>query len=251
MSLVYFYLYLPLLVLILYSVNKNRFSIHWQGLSWHWYQILLHDSNLWLAFLNSVILGVLASLIATMTALVACIHLFLHRQSVGIFQKSQDLIHLMLLLIIIPDLVVGISLLIFFNLSKLSMGFFSLLIAHITFCLPYVILTISNRMSLIDANVYLSALDLGASRFHALMKVLLPMLWPAILSATLLCFTLSFDDVIISYFVSGPDFTILPLTIYSLVRAGVTPELNALCTITFIISMILVIISHFLSKEHG
>jgi spermidine/putrescine transport system permease protein len=101
----------------------------------------------------------------------------------------------------------------------------------------------------LDANIYFSALDLGASRRKALLKILLPLLWPAILSAFLLCFTLSFDDVMVSYFVAGPDFNILPLTIYSLVRTGVTPELNALCTITFFISMALVVTAYRLSRN--
>nr|WP_253664840.1 ABC transporter permease subunit [Legionella micdadei] len=123
------------------------------------------------------------------------------------------------------------------------------MIAHITFCIPFVILTINSRIHTLDPNIYFSALDLGASRFTALIKILLPLLWPAVLSAFLLCFTLSFDDVIISYFVAGPDFNILPLTIYSLVRTGVTPELNALCTITLALSMVLVIFSHRLSSK--
>jgi spermidine/putrescine transport system permease protein len=104
-------------------------------------------------------------------------------------------------------------------------------------------------MQTLDVNLYLSALDLGATRMKALTHVLLPLLWPALFSAFLLSFTLSFDDVMISYFVAGPDFNILPLTIYSLVRMGVTPELNALCSITFILSMILVITAHRLSRK--
>ncbi|KTC66004.1 spermidine/putrescine transport system permease protein (plasmid) [Legionella adelaidensis] len=239
MTLIYFFLYFPLLVLIFYSVNSARFSLQWQGFSTRWYAELFLDRGLWNAFFNSLILGACASFIATMVGLLACVHLFLHKNS-----KHRSLFILLLLLIIIPDLVLGVALLIFFNVSNIPLGFFSLLIAHITFCIPFVVLTVNTRIHTIDANVYYSALDLGASRAKALYRILLPLLWPAVLSAFLLCFTLSFDDVIISYFVAGPDFSILPLTIYSLVRAGVTPELNALCSITFIISMLLVIIAH-------
>ncbi|HAU0947562.1 TPA: ABC transporter permease subunit, partial [Legionella pneumophila] len=146
-------------------------------------------------------------------------------------------------------IVLGVALLIFFNITQVPLGFLSLLVAHITFSIPFVILTINSRINTLNPNIYFGALDLGASRYFALTRVLLPLLWPAVLSAFLLSFTLSFDDVIISYFVAGPDFTILPLTIYSLVRAGVTPELNALCSITFVLSMILVIISHRLSGK--
>lgn len=207
-----------------------------------WYLELLHDRGLWAAFFHSALLGFAASLIATLSGLLASIHLFLYPN-----KRYRSLFAMLLILIILPDLVLGVALLIFFNVTAIHLGFFSLLIAHITFCLPFVLLTINSRIQTLDPNIYFSALDLGASRLTALTSVMLPLLWPAVLSAFLLCFTLSFDDVIISYFIAGPDFNILPLTIYSLVRAGVTPELNALCTITFFISMMLVIISHRLS----
>ncbi len=235
-------LYFPILVLVIYSVNNAKFSLQWHGFSLRWYAELFHDRGLWSSFIHSVILGFSASTVATIIGLLACVNLFLFRSN-----QRRSLHAMLLLLIIIPDLVLGVALLIFFNLSNIPLGFFSLLIAHITFCIPFVVLTINSRIHTLDPNIYFSALDLGASRSIALIKILLPLLWPAVLSAFLLCFTLSFDDVIISYFVAGPEFNILPLTIYSLVRAGVTPELNALCTITIILSMILVVISHRLS----
>lgn len=245
MGLVYVFLYLPILILVVYSVNDAKFSLQWHGFSWKWYYELFQDTGLWSAFFNSVILGVVASCIATLMGLMGCIHLFLFHS-----KKDHFLQVMLLLLIIIPDLVLGVALLIFFNITALPMGFTSLLIAHITFCLPFVILTINARIKTLDKNIYFCALDLGASRQFAVIKILIPLLWPSILSAFLLCFTLSFDDVIISYFVAGPEFNILPLTIYSLVRAGVTPELNALCTITFGLSMLLVILSHRLSRKN-
>ena len=211
----------------------------------HWYQELMRDQGLWEALFHSAYLGLAASLIATITGLLACIYLFLHPN----YTYYRSFYATLLLLIIIPDLVLGVALLIFFNITSTPLGFFSLLIAHITFCIPFVVLTINSRIHTLDVNIYASALDLGASRLTALTRILCPLLWPAITSAFLLCFTLSFDDVIISYFVAGPDFNILPLTIYSLVRAGVTPELNALCTVTFLISMILVTLSYRLSRK--
>lgn len=241
---VYVMLYLPILILVVYSVNNAKFSLQWHGFSMRWYHELFHDRGLWASFTHSVILGLSASTIATTLGLLTCVNLFLFRS-----HHRRSLHAMLLLLVIIPDLVLGVALLIFFNAANIPLGFFSLLIAHITFCLPFVVLTINSRIHTLDPNIYFSALDLGASRFIALTKILLPLLWPAVLSAFLLCFTLSFDDVIISYFVAGPDFNILPLTIYSLVRAGVTPELNALCTITIAISMALVIFSHRLSSR--
>lgn len=244
LSLVYAFLYIPIAILVLYSVNDAKFSLQWHGFSLRWYKELFHDRGLWSAVFNSIILGLTSSLIATTMGLLASINLFLFRT-----RHRQILYTLLLLLIIIPDIVLGVALLIFFNITQVPLGFLSLLVAHITFSIPFVILTINSRINTLNPNIYFGALDLGASRYFALTRVLLPLLWPAVLSAFLLSFTLSFDDVIISYFVAGPDFTILPLTIYSLVRAGVTPELNALCSITFGLSMILVIISHRLSGK--
>jgi len=243
LGLVLVLLYAPIFILLIYSVNSAKFSLQWQGFSLRWYQELFQDRALWEAFFNSIALGLCASLLATVIGVLTCVNLFISRQ------KQHALYLLLLLLVIIPDLVLGVSLLIFFNLSQIPLGFFSLLIAHITFCIPFVVLTINARITTMDPNLYFSALDLGASRYLALTRILLPLLWPAVLSAFLLSFTLSFDDVIISYFVAGPDFSILPLAIYSLVRAGVTPELNALCSITFGLSMVLVVISHRLSRK--
>lgn len=241
-SSVYFLLYFPIFILIFYSFNNAKYSLLWHGFSIKWYLSLFQDTALWGAFFNSVFLGVLASVFAVTISLFACINIFLHHDG----KKEKTLFTILLLLVIIPDLVLGVALLIFFNIFKVPLGFISLFISHITFCIPFAVLTINSRIKTLDANIYLSALDLGASKMQSIKKVLLPLLWPAVFSALLLCFTLSFDDVIISYFVAGPDFNILPLTIFSLVRAGVTPELNALCSITLVISMVLVLISQYL-----
>ena len=246
LSLVYGLLYIPIFVLILYSFNDARFSLRWHGFSMRWYTELMQDESLWSAFIHSIYLGVTASLIATVSGLLACVSIFLHPN------KTRDayFYSALLLLIIIPDLVLGIALLIFFNMTSIPLGFFSLCIAHVTFCIPFVMFTINSRIHTLDVNLYNSALDLGANPRTAFTRILCPLLWPAISGAFLLCFTLSFDDVIISYFVAGPEFNILPLAIYSLVRAGVTPELNALCTVTFLISMALVVISHRLARKY-
>lgn len=241
---VYVLLYFPIGILVLYSFNNARFSLRWHGFSMQWYQELLHDSDLWFAFVHSLLLGLSASVIASVLGLIVCVHLFLAQH-----KKQRALYTLLLLLIVLPDLVLGVALLVFFNVTGIPLGFFSLLIAHVTFCLPFVIITISSRLKTLDVTLYLSALDLGATRATAFTRVLFPLLWPAVLSAFLLGFTLSFDDVIISYFISGPDFNILPLTLYSLVRAGVTPEVNALCSITFLLSMMLIIVAHRFSRK--
>lgn len=243
--LIYGFLYLPILVLIVYSFNNAKYSMAWHGSTTAWYKILLQNTEIWSAFLHSTILGICASCIATFTGLLASVQLFLSQK----LKKYEGFMTLLLLLIIIPDLVLGVALLIFFNYMRIPLGFFSLLIAHITFCLPFVLLTIVSRIETLDMNIYLSALDLGASHSRALIKVLLPLLFPSVLSALLLSFTLSFDDVVISYFVAGPEFNILPLAIFSMIRSGITPELNALGTITLLLSFILVFISSHLTRK--
>ena len=243
--LVYALLYIPMIVLVLYSLNQAKFSLAWHGFSLNWYKVLLSDYDLWSAMFNSLILGISSSFVATILGTLPCIYLFLYRHN----KQSWFFENLITLLIILPDLVLGIALLLLFNLTHIALGFLSLLIAHITFCIPFVVFMIRSRIYNIDINIYFSAIDLGASNIQAWYKIILPLLYPAVLSALLLSFALSFDDVIISYFVSGPEFHILPLTIYSLVRAGVTPELNALCTVTLSLSMFLVLLSYYISRD--
>jgi spermidine/putrescine transport system permease protein len=245
LALIFIFLYLPILVLIIYSFNDARYSMLWHGFTKNWYQNLMQNTEVWTAFIHSTILGIFAASIATIAGFLASVQLFLAKKS----NSHEGFMTLLLLQIIIPDLVLGVALLIFFNYTHIPLGFFSLLIVHITFCLPFVLLTILSRIATIDINIYLSALDLGASRRRALIKVLLPLLFPSVLSAFLLAFTLSFDDVVISYFVAGPEFNILPLAIFSMIRSGVTPELNALGTLTLLISFMLVLISTLLTRK--
>ncbi len=241
--LIYGLLYLPIAIVILNSFNSARFSLVWQHFSWMWYSELLRDHALWVAFWHSLLLGVCASGIASIMGFLACTRLFLMKKT------HQSFFSLLLLLIVLPDLVFGIALLVFFSAVDLPLGFVSLLIAHITLCLPFVIVTLHHQMRNLSINFYYSAVDLGASHRRAITHVILPLVWPALLSAFLLGLTLSLDDVMISYFVAGPEFSILPLILYSLVRAGITPELNALCSIIFLLSMLLVITAQRLKRS--
>lgn len=243
-GLVYAFLYIPLLVLIIYSLNDAKFSLTWHGVTFKWYRVLLEDTALWSAFGHSIFLGLCASFFTCLLCFIAGIQMFFWRS------KKRDFVaNMLIILIVIPDLVLAVALLIFFSVSEIPLGFSSLVISHITFCIPFALMTIQSRLASLDTSVYFAALDLGASRYQAMRKVMLPLLMPGLISAFLLCFTLSFDDVVISYFVSGPEFSILPLTIYSLVRAGVTPELNALCMVTFALSLLLVLTAQYLGKQ--
>ena len=149
----------------------------------------------------------------------------------------------------IPDIIFAIALLVLFLICGISLGFWSLLLAHTTFCLPFTVVTVLARLQGFDPYLLDAAKDLGASESQVLRRIILPLLLPALIASWLLCFTLSLDDVIVSSFVTGPSFDVLPLKIFSMVKVGVKPEVNALATIMVLISIVLVVISQYLIKE--
>jgi spermidine/putrescine transport system permease protein len=243
---IYAFFYFPIAILIIYSFNNSAFSLVWHGFTWQWYAQLWQDSDLQIVTLHSVIVGVLASTCATLLGTLAAVSLYRYK----FFGKK--LIHSMIFILIVsPDIVLAISLLILFSAFKISLGFWTLLFAHITFCLPFVAVTVYGRLAGFDKNIFEAAKDLGASDSKIFFKIITPLLWPAILAGWLLSFSLSLDDVIISYFVTGPDFNILPLQIYSMVRLGVKPEINALCSVLFGVTLLFVCISQLALKRNS
>ncbi len=235
---IYLFFYIPIFVLIAYSFNNAQYSLVWHGFSMRWYSELISDTDLWIAVGHSLILGIVAATIAMWIGALAAVSLYRYQ-----FMGRRVLYGLVFILILSPDIVMGISLLILFSLIKISLGFWSLLLAHITFCIPFVVVTVYSRIVSFDQYIFEAAKDLGATDTVIFSRIILPLLWPALLSGWLLSFTLSLDDVIISYFVAGPDFEILPLKIYSMVRLGVKPEINALCSVTFLLTLVLIILS--------
>lgn len=227
-------LYLPLLVLIVFSFNDSRFAMTWHGFTWHWYHMLAQDTLLIHAAWHSVLLAFLAASISVFIASIITTALLRYR-----FAGRRLLHNLIILLIILPDLVLGITLLILFNAIHLSLGFTSLLIAHITICLPFAILTINSRAVGLDKHLFDAAQDIGASDSLSFRKILLPLLKPAIIAAWLLSFAISLDDILVSFFVNGASFNILPIQIYSMAKTGITPEINALCAIMLGITFVI------------
>ncbi len=241
---VYLFFYIPIIVLIIYSFNNAQYSLVWHGFSFRWYHELFADTDLWIAVGHSLVLGIVAASIAMCIGALAAVSLYRYD-----FPGRQGLYALIFILILSPDIVMGISLLILFSLIKISLGFWSLLLAHITFCIPFVVVTVYSRIVSFDEYIFEAAKDLGATDTAIFTRIILPLLWPALVSGWLLSFTLSLDDVIISYFVAGPDFEILPLKIYSMVRLGVKPEINALCSVTFALTLLLVILSQLVLRK--
>jgi len=244
LSLIYLFFYIPIVILIIYSFNNAQYSLLWHGFTLQWYQELFADGSLWMAAWRSFFLGITAATVSTSIALLAAICLYRYQ-----FIGRRFLNGLIFILILSPEIVTGASLLILFTLWELPLGFVSLLLAHISFCLPFAIVTIYSRFVTIDKNIFEAAKDLGANDWLILGRIILPLLWPALFASWLLSFTLSLDDVIISYFVSGPQFEILPLRIYSMVRSGIKPEINALCTVLFSITLVLVVLSQLVLKK--
>lgn len=244
LTLIYLFFYIPIIILIIYSFNDAQYSLLWRGFSLRWYNELFADTDLWIAVWHSLVLGIFAATIAMCIGSLAAISLYRY-----VFRGQQLLYGLIFILILSPDIVMGISLLILFSLFKISLGFWSLLLAHITFCIPFVVVTVYSRITSFDEYIFEAAKDLGANDIIIFTRIILPLLWPAMLAGWLLSFTLSVDDVIISYFVTGPGFEILPLKIYSMVRLGVKPEINALCAVTFVFTLLLVILSQLVLRK--
>ena len=241
--LVYLFLYAPIVVIIWYSFNDSKRSLLWHGFTWKWYEELVHDVPLLIVALHSLTIGILSATLATILGTLISTALTKYK-----FLGKRTLYTTSFMLVITPDIVLGIALLMIYSFFAIPLGFWSLLLAHTTFCLPFVIIIVYSRLKSLNKNLFEAAKDLGARDSIIFFRVLVPQLLPSLIASWLISFTLSLDDVIISYFVSGPTFEILPLKIYSLARMGVSPELNALCTVLFLVTLCMVIISQLITR---
>ncbi len=243
MWLVYVFLYAPILIVIIYSFNTARYSTDWRGFTLKWYAVLADNKLLLDAALNSLSAATVVATLATILGVIAAIALRRYR-----FVGRKLLHGSIFVLTVSPDIVMGISLLIFFILLKVELGFATLVVSHITLCLPFVTLTVLARMAEFDESLVEAARDLGATEWQAFHWVILPLIMPAVLAGWLLAFTLSMDDVLISFFVTGSSFEVLPLKIYSMVRLGMKPDVNALSAVMFGVTVLLVFSAWLLGK---
>jgi len=244
LGLIYAFLYVPIAVLVVYSFNSSKYSTNWQGFTLKWYGQLVSDSPLREAFVNSLVIAFASSVCATILGTLAAFAFYRYR-----FVGRKVLYTFIYIVMMSPDIVMGISLLMFFVTLGLATGALTLLIAHITFCLPFVVVTVYSRISGLDRSIIDVAKDLGANEMQVFRHVVMPLLMPAIIAGWLLSFTLSLDDVVVSFFTTGPSFDILPLRIYSMVRLGIKPEINALSTVMFALSLVTVTVAHLVTKE--
>lgn len=244
LALILFFIYLPIGVLVVNSFNDSRYGTSWQGFTFKWYERLFANESLMTAATHSLTIAIVAATVATLIGTLGAVALYRYQ-----FKGKAAMSSMVFVSMLTPDIVMAISLLIIFIALGIQLGFVSLLIAHITFCLPFVIIAVYSRLRGFDVRMLEAARDLGAGEGYIFRKIIFPLALPAIASGWLLSFTLSLDDVIVSAFVTGPGYEILPLKVYSMVRVGVSPEVNAISTLLLVISLTLVAISQLLLRE--
>jgi spermidine/putrescine transport system permease protein len=233
----YLFIYIPILVLIIFSFNTQKLNIHWEGFTLSWYKVLFHDQQILLATQNTLMIAFISTLVATVIGTMAA--LAMHRYRFPLYGTSETLMYIP---IVIPEVVMGISLLVFFVLIKFTLGLVTITLSHIAFNIPFVALVVRARLHGYDNAIDEAAMDLGANELTTFWRVTLPTITPGVLSGAMLALTLSLDDYIITYFTAGPGSSTLPLRVYSMVRFVVTPEINALSTLWVLIVVVLLAI---------
>lgn len=230
--------YLPIFVVVFYSFNESKISSVWGGFSLKWYKSLLADEAMFEALGMSILLGVVSALVAAVIAVMAAIGM---KEAKLPFKGAVE--YISSLPIMIPEIVLGMVFLVYFTLLGFDLGFGTLLIGHVSFSIPYIYMQVKARLVGLDDTYLDAARDLGAGPVRAFFDVTLPLITPALISGMFLAFAMSFDDVIISVFVSGVGNSTLPVKVYSQLKTGTTPEINALCTIMLAVTLACYIIS--------
>lgn len=252
LGLCFLFLYAPIVVLIVFSFNESKNRATFTGFTFKWYKELFSNELIINSLINTLVIAVLASVIATVVGTIAAVgisNMKKRMKSVVMNMTYQPVIN--------PEIITGISIMIFFVMVgdfvgrvgtlfgqdwSFSLGFSTVLIAHITFCFPYVILNVLPKLRQMDIHLYEAAIDLGCNPLKAFTKVVIPEIMPGIISGFLMAFTFSLDDFVITYFTSGSSFQTLPVTIYSMTRMKVNPQINALSTIMFLVVLVLLLL---------
>jgi spermidine/putrescine transport system permease protein len=242
----YVFLYAPIIVLVIFSFNASRFVTTWDGFSLRWYGELFQDRAMGAALRNSLIVAVSATLISTVFGTMVALAME-RRKFVG--KMAFDA--LLYLPVIIPDIAMAVMLLLFFVMVSFKLSLITIIIAHVAFNISFVAIVVRARLVGFDRSLEEAAQDLGANELQTFWHVTLPLLMPGILAGALLAFTLSLDDFVITFFTAGVGSTTLPLRIYSMVKLGITPVINAISTLLLLVSMSLVLVSMFLQRKGG
>ena len=248
MGLVLMFLYVPIFVLIVFSFNETKSRSVFSGFTLDWYAKLFRNEVIISSLMNTIIIAVIASIAATLLGPLAAIGINSMRKV-----PKAIVMNITNMPIVNPEIVTGVSLMLLFVFfaarMNLEFGFVTLVIAHITFDVPYVILNVMPKFRQMDPNLFEAAQDLGCSPFTALRKVILPEIMPGVVSGFLMSFTFSLDDFVISYFTSGSTSQTLPITIYSMTRRKISPEINALSTLIFVVVVIVLVVKHIIETK--
>jgi spermidine/putrescine transport system permease protein len=237
----YAFLYVPLLIVVVYSFNDSRLNAEWVGFTFGWYDKLFHNQDMLLAAGNSLLIGLTASAVSTVLGTMAGLAMYRYR--------NRLLSILVLAPIAIPEILMGVSLLIFFVLLNLTLGLVSVALAHIAFCIGFVAIVVRSRLAGMDESLTEAARDCGASPLNAFRYVTLPLIMPGVIAGALMAFTLSIDDFVITFFTAGAGTVTLPLQIYSMIKIAVTPEVNAISTLLMLLTLALIIVASKLSPS--
>lgn len=232
-AVVYLFLYLPIFMVVGYSFNTNDNNLVFRGFTMHWYSAMFHNRSLMRSLLLTLELALVSTVISVVLGTLAAIGM--HRYD---FKLKKTLDNMLYVPIVIPELVIGIASLATFTTMNITLSFWTLVIAHVTFCVPFVIITLRARIAGFDKSIEEAAMDLGANQLHTLKRVTIPMLLPGIISGALLSITLSLDDVIISYFVTGAGDTTLPIKVYGMARGKISTEVYALFTLMIVVTIL-------------
>lgn len=241
----YLFLYAPIISLAVFSFNDAKSMAKWNGFSLRWYQQLFENERILDALYYTVFIAVVASVIATIIGTITAIgiHKMRHGKVRGL------LLNINYLPVLNPDIVTGVALMSLYVFIKMEFGFTTMLLSHIVFDIPYVILSVLPKLKQLPANIEDAAMDLGATPWYALRKVVLPQIKPGIISGMLIAFTMSIDDFVISFFTTGNGVTNLAIEVYSMTRRGLTPEINALSTLMFAAVLILLLLSNITANK--
>lgn len=243
-AIIFLFLYAPIAVLIIYSFNESKSRGSWGGFSLKWYQALFKNADIMQALFNTVVIAIISSLIAVVIGTAAAVGIYYSKKRV-----RNVLTNVTSLPMLNADIVTGISLLLLFTFIGVQLGYVSLLLAHITFNIPYVILSVMPKLNQLDKNAFEAAVDLGATPIMAFWKVIIPEISPGIITGAILAFTMSIDDFVISFFTTGNGVSTLSIEIYSMAKRGIKPEINALSTIMFVVIMALLLVVNIRSSK--
>jgi spermidine/putrescine transport system permease protein len=244
MGLMIVLMYVPILLVIIYSFNESKISSVWAGFSLKWYEELFRDRSMLEAAINSLILATVSSFLAAVIGTLAAVGM----PKTKLVTKGV-IEYISTLPIMIPEIILGMVFLAFFTLLRLPFGMITLTIAHTSFCIPYIYMLVKARLVGIPKSYAEAARDLGATEWNVFFDITLPLIMPAIASGMLLSFAMSLDDVVISVFVTGVTTNTLPLKIYTQLKTGVTPKTNALCTLMFVTTLVVLLLASWVGRK--